>query len=142
VETYEVNVVTCAVFGNCEQVNHPDEAREARELRRHLVEGEQIDRVYLDLSLIHLVAIADFDVRACPDPHAKGDGAVTNALSKSLGEEHFGHTTAGIAHARIERDRFLAEGASGPAHPPKYDGVVAPVIVVAERQCGPRFRSA
>jgi len=76
------------VLRDLEEIQDAEKARLASELGSNIRKANGFDRIDLDLSFFHGVAAADSDVGTGPDADAAGDFAATNAVAKTLGEDH------------------------------------------------------
>ena len=96
-ESDQIDVLALAVLRDLEKVDHTLKARRSRQLRSNIRETDRQDRIYLDLTLLHPVAVADLYVGTHPDADAASDFAVPNSGAQPLREDHlespyFGHT--------------------------------------------------
>jgi len=88
VEPDQIDVLALAVLRDLEEVDHPLETRLPREVWRDVFEADRQDRIHLDLTLFHAVAVADLDVGTHPYADAARDFAAPNSLAQALGEDH------------------------------------------------------
>src|SRR5207247_6985684 len=65
------------------------ETRRARQLWSDIREAERQDRIHLDLTLFHPVAVADPYVWTHPYANAASDFAAPNPVAQALREDHF-----------------------------------------------------
>jgi hypothetical protein len=77
------------VLRDFEQVDYTLEARLSSQLGSDVREIDGQDRIYLDFTLFHPVAVADLYVRTHPYSDAASDVAATNSIAQALREEHF-----------------------------------------------------
>jgi hypothetical protein len=88
VESDQINVLALAVLRDLEEVNHTLETRRSRQLWSDIRETDRQDRIYLDLTLVHLVAVADLYVGTHPYADAAIDFAAPNSVAQALREDH------------------------------------------------------
>jgi hypothetical protein len=88
VEPNQIDIFARAVLGNLEQIDDAEETRFARQLRSDIRKTEWLDRIHLDLTFLHAVPGAHFDVGTRPYADTASDFSATNSLAKSLGEHH------------------------------------------------------
>jgi hypothetical protein len=86
VEADEKNPLPAAMLCDFQQIEHPQEAGLARQLRRDVRETDRFDRVHYDLSTIHRIAPAHSDVRTQPEAHAARDIPISDTFTQALGE--------------------------------------------------------
>jgi hypothetical protein len=103
VEADQIDILAFTVLGNLEQIDETQETRLARQLWSDVRKANRRDRVHFDLTLVHAVPGAHFDMGARPYSNTASDFAATNSLAKSLGEHHEREFTLVDA-----RDTFLA----------------------------------
>ena len=87
-ESDQIDVFAPAVLRDLEEVHHTLEARRSSQLGRDIGETDGQDRIYLDLTLFHAVAMADLYVRTHPYSDAASDVAATNSVAQALREDH------------------------------------------------------
>lgn len=88
VESDEIDLLPPTVLRDLEEVDHTLETRRSSELGSDIRETDRQDRIHLDLTLFHPVAVADLDVGTQPYPDAASDVAATNSVTQALGEYH------------------------------------------------------
>jgi hypothetical protein len=88
VEPDQVYVFALTVLRNPEEVDHALEARLSRQLRSDVREPNWQDRIDLDLTFFHPVAIANLDVGAHPYSDAARDSSATDSVAQTLSEDH------------------------------------------------------
>ena len=84
----QVDLLAFAMLGNLEEVEHPEEPRRTRKLRRDIRKTNWLDRINFNLALIHAVARADLDVRSHPYANTAGDFSFANSVAQTLCEDH------------------------------------------------------
>jgi len=80
VEPDKIDVLPPTVLRDLEEVDHTLETRRSSELRSDVRETDRQDRIHLDLTLFHPVAVADLDVWTQPYPDAARDVAAANSV--------------------------------------------------------------
>ena len=88
-ESDEIDVLAPTVLRDLEEVDHTLETRRARQLWSDIRETDRQDRIHLDLTLFHPVAVADLYVWTHPYADAASDFAAPNSVAQALGEDHF-----------------------------------------------------
>jgi hypothetical protein len=88
VEPDQVDLLAPAVLRDLQQVYHSPEARLSRELRSDVREAHRQDRIHLDSTFLHAVAVSDLDVGPRPYSDAARDVSTANSVAQALGEEH------------------------------------------------------
>jgi hypothetical protein len=88
VESNQVDVVAATVLRDRKEVGHIFETRTSRQVWSDVGQTNRLNRIHLDLTLIHAVAPANLDVGTCPYSDAASDGASSHSLSEPLGEDH------------------------------------------------------
>ena len=87
-EPNQIDIFAFTVLRNLEQIDDTQETRLSRQLWS---DGQKTDRLYgihLDLTFVHAVPGAHFDVGAGPDSDAASDFSSTDSIAKTLGEDH------------------------------------------------------
>ena len=87
-EPNQIDIFAFTVLGNLEQIDEPKETRLARQLWSDIRKPDRLDRTHLDLTFVHTIPSAHFDVRAHPYSDTASDFSATNPLAKPLGEHH------------------------------------------------------
>ena len=87
-EPDQIDILAFIVLGDLEQIDETQEARLARQLRSDVRKANRRDRVHFDLTLIHAVPGAHFDMGTRPYSNTASDFTATNSLAKSLREHH------------------------------------------------------
>lgn len=88
VEPDQIDVLALSVLRDLQEIDHTFESRLARQIWSDIRETDRQNRIHLDRTLFHAVAVADLDVRTHPYPDAARDLAATNALPQALGKDH------------------------------------------------------
>ena len=92
-EPNQVHVVAAAVFRDSEQFIHALESRFASQIIRHVSDGNRLDRIHDDVTLVHRVPATDLYVRIFPDADTALDFPVPYSLAKPFGEHHMNLTS-------------------------------------------------
>jgi len=100
VESDQIDVLALAVLRDLEEVNHTLETRRSRQLWSDIRETDRQDRIYLDLTLLHPIAVADLYVGTHPYADAASDFAAPNSVAQALREDHSESTCRGRAQKR------------------------------------------
>ena len=87
-EPYQVDILSLAVLGNFEKVQHTEKPRIPSQCWSDIWKPDQFDRVDFDFTFLHAVTSADPYVGAHPYSNAARDISATNALAKPFGEYH------------------------------------------------------
>lgn len=87
-EPDQIDVLALTVLRDLEEVDHTLETRLSRQLWSDIPEADLQDRIHLDLTLFHAVAVADLDMGTHPYSDAASDFAATNSIAQALGEDH------------------------------------------------------
>ena len=87
-ESNQVNILASSVLRDLEQIDETQESRFAGQRWSNIGKPDRLNRIYLDLALLHAVARADSNVRTRPESNARRDLSATNSLAKPLGERH------------------------------------------------------
>lgn len=87
-EANQIDVLAPPVFRDFEKVDDSLETRGARDGGRDVGIANREDRVHLDLTLLHPVAVADRHAGTHPYADTAGDLAAPNSLTQALGKEH------------------------------------------------------
>ena len=87
-EADQINVLASSVLRDLEQIDETQESRFAGQRWSNIGKPDRLNRIYLDLALLHAVARADSNVGTCPESNARSDFSATNSLAKPLGEGH------------------------------------------------------
>jgi hypothetical protein len=88
VESNQIDVLALTVLRDLEQVDHTLETRRSRQLWSDISEIDRQDRIYLDLTLFHPVAVADLYMGTHPYADAASDFAAPNSVAQALCEDH------------------------------------------------------
>jgi hypothetical protein len=88
VETYEINIFAFTVLRDFKQIEDTEETRLSRQQWSDIGETDRRNRLDLDLTFFHRVPATHFDMRTRPYSDAASDFSATNAIAKTLGEEH------------------------------------------------------
>jgi hypothetical protein len=108
VESDQIDVLALAVLGDLEEINDSFEARGARQVWSDVVQTDRKDRLDLDFTLFHTVALAGRHVRAHPDSDAAGDFTASYSVTQTSCEDHLKPSTlagacGGALMARLHR---------------------------------------
>jgi hypothetical protein len=103
VEPNEIDIFAFAVLGNFQQIDETQEAGFTREFGGDIGETDRLDGIHLDLTFLHSVAGAHFDMRPRPDANAAGDFSAANSVAKPLGKHHEQKFTLGGGNPRNMR---------------------------------------
>ena len=94
------------MFGDLQKVVDSLEPAGARDSRGEVVELDRLDRIDLDLPLLHPVSLAGSYARVMPHTDGGGDLAGADGRAKEFGEEHArsldGKFTASDHHPQTE----------------------------------------
>jgi hypothetical protein len=88
VESNQIDVLALAVLRDLEEVDHALETRRSRQLWSDIRETDRQDRIDLDLTLFHPVAVADLYMGTHPNADAASDFAAPNPVAQALREDH------------------------------------------------------
>jgi hypothetical protein len=88
VETNQKNVSAFAVVRDLEQIDDAEETRLSRQLRCNIWKADRLDGVHFNVTFLHGIPAAHFNVRAGPDSDATRNLSTTDALSEALGKYH------------------------------------------------------
>jgi hypothetical protein len=88
VEPNQVHARTGTVFRGLEQVLHTVETRLAREIICDVADTNRRYRIHHNLSIVHSVTTARFDMGTQPDADAASDPAAADSLANAFGEHH------------------------------------------------------
>jgi hypothetical protein len=88
VETHEKNVSTSAVVCDFEQIDDAEETGLSRQLRCDIGKADGLDGVHFNVTFLHGIPAAHFDVRTGPDSDATRNLSATNSLAEALGKHH------------------------------------------------------
>jgi hypothetical protein len=88
VKSDEIDVLAPTVLRDLEEIDHTLETRRSSQLWSDIRETDRQDRIHLDLTLFHPVAVAHLYVRTHPYPDAASDVAAANSVAQALGEDH------------------------------------------------------
>jgi hypothetical protein len=88
VESNQVRLVPAAVFRDGQQFSHALEPGLTREVVRDATDGDRLNRIHDDMSVVHPVPATHFDMGPHPDADRASDSALSDALAKPLGEQH------------------------------------------------------
>ena len=87
-EPDQVDLLASAMLRNFQKVEHAKETRRARELRSDIGKTYRLDRIDFNLTLIHSVSCADFDMRAHPYANTAGDFSLSNSVAQAFCKKH------------------------------------------------------
>src|SRR5689334_22455403 len=87
-ESNQVHVLAAAVSRDLQQIVDTIEAGFLREIKRHIFDRDRRNRINDDVTVLHLIAIADLHARARPDANAASDAATPDAFAESFGKNH------------------------------------------------------
>ena len=87
-EPNQVDIFAFTVLGDLEEIDETKETRLASQLWSDIRKTDRLDRIYYDLTFLHTVPVAHFDVRMRPYSDTASDFSSTNTLAKPLGEHH------------------------------------------------------
>ena len=96
-EPNQINILALPVLGDLEQIDQTQETRLTRQLRSNIRKTDRRDRIHLDLTFLHTVPVAHFNVGTHPYSDTASDLSATNSLAKTLGECHEKNLTPGDA---------------------------------------------
>ena len=102
-EPDQVHVVTGAVLRGLEQVIHAVKTRLAGQIIRDIRDTHRHDRIHHDLSLVHAVMAARFDMGPRPDANAAPDPPAPDSLANAFGKHHEDSSPDGNSQERRER---------------------------------------
>jgi hypothetical protein len=88
VETNQIDVVAATVLSDFEQVENAQKTLFSRQGRRDIRETDRLDRVHLNLALLHSITAAHSNVRPRPDPDRARNFSATNSLPEALRKKH------------------------------------------------------
>src|ERR1035441_4396136 len=95
VKPNQIDVLAFTVLRHLEQIHDAQETRLARQLPSDIRKTDWLDRIHLDLTFVHPVPVAHFDVGPRPYSDAASDFTATNSVAKALGEDHEDEFTPG-----------------------------------------------
>src|ERR1700730_16596944 len=81
VEPDQIDILPFTVLGNLEQINETQETGLARQLWSDVRKPNRRDRVHFDLTRVHAVPGAHFDMRTRPYSNTTSDFAATNSTA-------------------------------------------------------------
>ena len=87
-ESNQVRLVAAAMFRDGQQFSHALEPGLTREGVRDATDGDRLNRIHDDMPVVHPVPTTDLDMGPHPDANRASDSALSDALAKSLGEQH------------------------------------------------------
>lgn len=87
-EPNQIDILAFTVLRNLEHIDDTQETRLSRQLRSDGQKTDRLDRIHFDLTFVHTVPGAHFDVGASPESDTASDFSATNAGAKTLGEDH------------------------------------------------------
>jgi hypothetical protein len=88
VEPNQIDILASAVLGDLEQVDETQEARLARQLWSDIRKTNRRDRIHLDLTFLHPVPVAHFNVGTHPYSDTTSDLSTAHSFAQALGERH------------------------------------------------------
>jgi hypothetical protein len=88
VESNQVNIFAFTVFRDLEQIYDTQESGLARQCWSDIRKTDRLDGIHFDLTFLHAVPVAHFDMGPRPDSDTASDFSSTNSLAKPLGEHH------------------------------------------------------
>jgi hypothetical protein len=112
VEPNQVDVLAFTVLRDFEQIDDTQETRLARQSWSDVQKADRLDGIHFDLTFIHTVPGACFDVRASPDSDAASDFSATNSIAKTLREDHdekFTSKPTPLVRSSRRRDRVALD---------------------------------
>lgn len=87
-EPNQIDILALTVLRDFKQIDDTKETRLSRQLWSNFKKPDRLDRIHLDLTFVHSVPDAYFDMRASPDSDAASDFSETNSIAKTFGEHH------------------------------------------------------
>jgi len=87
-EANQVGLLAFAVPRDLQEIVNAVEPRFARQIVRDVVDGNRRNRIDDDVSIVHRVAAAHFDMQPRPDADAAFDSAAPDPLAKAFSEHH------------------------------------------------------
>ena len=87
-EPNQVSLLAFAVPRDLEEIVNAVESRLAGQIVRDVVDGNWRNRIDDDVSIVHRVAAAHFDMEPHPDADAASDSPAPDPRTKALGEHH------------------------------------------------------
>jgi hypothetical protein len=88
VKSNQIDVLSLAMLRDFQEVDHALKTRLARQFGSDVGECNRHNRIHLDVSLLHTVALADGNVWTHPDSDAAGDYALSDTVAQALREDH------------------------------------------------------
>jgi len=85
---HQINVLSFTVLRDFEQIDDAQEARLSRQHWSDVLKTDLVDRIHDNLTFVDTVAVAHFDMWACPYADAASDFSPADAVAKPLGEYH------------------------------------------------------
>ena len=101
VKTNQVNIVSAAMFGHFQQINHPQKAGCKGQLVCDVLNSDLLNGIHLNFAFFHLVALPHMYARALPDANAARDRSAFYSLPEALCEKHRYFTSFKTASALI-----------------------------------------
>ena len=80
-EPDQINILTLAVLGDLEEINHTVETRLSCQLWCDIRKTDRHDRIHFDRTFVHAVTCANFDMRTRPYSDTASDFSATNSLA-------------------------------------------------------------
>jgi hypothetical protein len=87
-ESNQVDIFASTVLRDLEQIDHTQKSRFARQFRRDIRKPYRLDGIHFDLTFVHAVPVAHFDVGTQPYSHTASNLSSTHSIAKPLGEYH------------------------------------------------------
>jgi hypothetical protein len=87
-ESNQINILAFPVLCDLKQIDNTQETRLSRQPWRNIRQADRFDGIDFNLTLLHTVPGADFDMGTGPDPDAASNFSATNSLAKALREDH------------------------------------------------------
>jgi len=88
VKPNQIDILPFTVLRDLEQIDETQETRLSSQLWSDVRKTNRLDGIHFDLTFLHTVPAAHFDMGAGPDSDAASDFSATNSLPKTLGEDH------------------------------------------------------
>ena len=133
VKPNKIDTLAFTVLRNLQQIDDTQETRLARQLWSDIRKTNRLDGIHLDLTFFHTVSPTDFDVGTRPYSDTTSDFSATNALAKSLAEDHESSlhpTEHGGAASLLRFRRIVGNGLSCRSAPRRTQqgetGVIGP----------------
>jgi hypothetical protein len=88
VEPNQIDILASPVLGDLEQIDQTQETRLSCQLRSDIRKTDRRDRIHLDLTFLHPVPVAHFNVGTHPYSDTASDLSAAYSFAKTLGERH------------------------------------------------------